>query len=290
MSVRARRGRRLSAALLLLCSVTSLLGCKTLAEAVVFTTGDDPLPASGTVLESGWRIVSYSSSDGITLRGAILQHPTPRPTVVWFHGTGDCAAHNLARARVVFEGGLDLFLAEYRGYGGCAGTPSEAGLIADGRAALNAVERELGVPEAEAILLGISLGTGVVAALAAEGRGRAAVLIAPYTSIREIVGDVVSMPIARLCVPDLFPSLDRLKQSKQPVLVIHGTADAGIPFAHSERIVRALKSRATLVALEGAGHDDRFEARHWERIAREVAVFSGRPRSRSALGPPLSPQ
>ena len=80
-----------------------------------------PRVQPGTVLDTGWRIVEYESEGAITLRGAFLRHEgsTPRPTVVWFHGTGDCAARNLARARIVFDGGLDVFVAEYRGYGGC---------------------------------------------------------------------------------------------------------------------------------------------------------------------------
>jgi fermentation-respiration switch protein FrsA (DUF1100 family) len=264
------------------------LGCRPLAEAILFSSADTRLEARDP-RTAGWRIVDYPTADGLILRGAILEHDDPLAVVVWFHGTGDCVAHNLERARALHEARLSLFLAEYRGYGGCPGDPSEPGLIADGRAALAAARRELGVEEADAVLLGVSLGTGVASALAAEGRGRAAVLIAPYTSIRDVAADRVGTALAAWCVPDLFPSLERLRRARQPVVVIHGTADAGIPFAHAERIAKALGERATLLPLEGAGHDDRFEPRHWRQVADAVQSALATPTGQATPVPP-SPQ
>ena len=36
----------------------------------------------------------------------------------------------------------------------------------------------------------------------------------------------------------------------------HGTADAEVPFRHVEELAEAAGSRATLVRLEGLGHND----------------------------------
>ena len=54
---------------------------------------------------------------------------------------------------------------DYRGFGDSTGTPSEPGLIADARAIWDYVTEQGG---GEIILMGQSLGTGVVAGLAGE--------------------------------------------------------------------------------------------------------------------------
>ena len=54
---------------------------------------------------------------------------------------------------------------DYRGFGDSTGTPSEPGLISDARAVWDYV---IGIGGEEVILMGQSLGTGVVAGLAGE--------------------------------------------------------------------------------------------------------------------------
>ncbi|MDX3775483.1 alpha/beta fold hydrolase [Chromatiaceae bacterium AAb-1] len=48
--------------------------------------------------------------------------------------------------------------------------------------------------------------------------------------------------------------LDRLQEIKQPTLIIHGTDDIVLPYAHAEALYEAL-SNARLVKLEGTGHE-----------------------------------
>lgn len=48
--------------------------------------------------------------------------------------------------------------------------------------------------------------------------------------------------------------IDRLKEIKQPVLVIHGTDDIVLPYVHAEALYEALPN-ARLVKLEGTGHE-----------------------------------
>ena len=59
---------------------------------------------------------------------------------------------------------------DYRGFGDSTGTPSEAGLLLDARAAWDYVSSHLGKDSAEdkVLLIGQSLGTGVVAGLAGQ--------------------------------------------------------------------------------------------------------------------------
>src|SRR3546814_20461418 len=76
-------------------------------------------------------------------------------------------------------------MAGYGGDGGNPGSPSEAGMFADGRAWLAALER-LGVPGHAAVLYGESLGSGVVVELAVGTAVAGVVLEAPYPSLADL--------------------------------------------------------------------------------------------------------
>lgn len=68
---------------------------------------------------------------------------------------------------------------------------------------------------------------------------------------------------------DLFPNIDRIKNTHCPVFVIHGIKDEVVPFWHGEELFIAtpVKMRAKPLWVENAGHND-LEAvlRYSERI------------------------
>ena len=64
--------------------------------------------------------------------------------------------------------GLQVFLFDYRGYGGNEGTPTEAGLRADADAARSYLIQRGDVDPSRLIYFGESLGTTLAIALAAE--------------------------------------------------------------------------------------------------------------------------
>src|SRR5437899_12871478 len=65
-------------------------------------------------------------------------HMPPRddnPVVIYFHGNGGSLRLRVDRFRKLAAAGIGLIGLSYRGYGGSSGKPTEAGLIADARAA-----------------------------------------------------------------------------------------------------------------------------------------------------------
>ena len=247
------------------------VGCY-VSRSIIFPGSPTALPAPGAALDSGVRVVGYRSEDGVELRGLLVAGAGegPRPALVYFHGNAESAADNLDVARALAAEGPDVLVAEYRGYGGCPGSPCEEGLVADGRAAIDAAARELGRPAAELVLVGRSLGTGVVARLLAEGHGAGAALISPYTSIYEVACAIAPRPLVWLAVHDRFDSLAHLRGwSRSPLLVIHGDEDEVIPFAMGEELARAAGAR--FIPLRGVGHNDLF-LRSGRLVAREIAA------------------
>jgi pimeloyl-ACP methyl ester carboxylesterase len=72
----------------------------------------------------------------------------------------------------------------------------------------------------------------------------------------------------RFLIRDRFDTLDALGGTEVPALILHGRRDEVIPFAHGERLHRALP-RSVFVACD-AGHNDLPppELDYWAEIER----------------------
>jgi hypothetical protein len=146
--------------------------------------------------------------------------------------------------------GWGVVLASYRGYSGNPGSPSETGFMEDARAVLAAVTPQVG----PIILWGHSLGSGVAARMASEKRGAGLVLESPYTSVVAMAAAQYPYIPVRLLSRDPFDTLSLVPGIQIPVLIFHSRDDPTIPFAMGQELANRFGSRATFVAMTGAGH------------------------------------
>ena len=205
-------------------------------------------------LGSRVRVLSFRTADGLTLRAAwVSAGAAGAPVAVYFHGNAEAAVQNLPLAAALADGGVDMVLAEYRGYGGQPGRPTEDGLCADGAALLAALARE-GVAAGRLVLVGRSLGTGVAVELARRSPPSRLVLVSPYTSFPDLGRSLVG-PLAPLLVPDRFDNLGKIGVLACPVTILHGTRDEVVPFRMGEALARAGKG-VRFLPLEGRTHND----------------------------------
>ncbi len=187
----------------------------------------------------------------------IAWHIAPRagaPVVLHFHGNGGALHYRVAHFRELTADGLGLLALSYRGYGGSSGHPTEAGLIADARAAYDYAAARY-KPE-RLVLWGESLGSGVAVALASERRVAAVVLEAPFTSAADIAADVYPYIPVRLLMKDQFHSDLRIAKVTAPVLVMHGERDAIVPIRFGERLYELVVSPKRFVRFPDGGHED----------------------------------
>ena len=89
------------------------------------------------------------------------------------------------KARPYLDAGFGVLLTTWRGFSSNPGRPDEAGLYADGRAALSYVNSK-GVPNERLVLYGESLGTGIAVQLATETDTAARTGKAPPDSARNL--------------------------------------------------------------------------------------------------------
>ncbi|MGD0189213.1 MAG: alpha/beta fold hydrolase [Rhizomicrobium sp.] len=192
-------------------------------------------------------------NDGTRLR--IWESGPPdkgKPTVVFFYGNAGTLSDFAPAGEEMHAQGYGIVLGSYRGYSGNPGEPSEQGLFADARAILAALPHGYG----PVVVWGQSLGTGVAARMAAEGRASGLILQSPYTAVVDIAAMQYPLFPVRLLDRDPFDTLSLVPKIKIPVLIIHGTNDWNVPFWMGQKLKDALAAKATLVPIEHGGHDD----------------------------------
>lgn len=223
-----------------------------LVRSMIFPAAQTPFPEPRA--GEGWSVARYETTDGVRLAGASFPAPSSdAPVLLYFHGNAEAAAHNLLLADDLRARGFGVFLAEYRGYGGLPGSPSEEGLYADGEAALSELAR-LGIPPSRVVLVGRSLGSGVAVELATRHRVAAVVLVSAYTSLVDM-GRIVAGPLAPFVVRDRFDSLSKVGHVGAPLVLLHGSLDDVVPVAMGRRLAAA-RPDARWVEVAGTSHNE----------------------------------
>jgi len=216
-----------------------------------------PPPALNSV--PGFQDVRVRTEDGLDLRSLYRAAQGDRPTLLFFHGNADGLSGALQATAGLVRHGYGLFLLEYRGYAHNPGSPSEEGLYADGRGALRWLE-EHGVASTSIVLVGNSLGSGVAVELAATHRVAGLVVISAYTALPDVAAGAFPLVPVRLLMRDRFDNLGKLDRVTVPILVLHGTHDRTIPYAHAVALTTAAGPRATLETFQGSGHELVYDA------------------------------
>lgn len=192
-------------------------------------------------------------------------------TVLLLHGNGEDLQQRSLIAERLADEGYGVLQAEYRGFAGNPGRPSENGLYADGRAAM-AILESTGHP---IIIHGFSLGTGVAVQLAAERSCAGLILEAPFTSVVAVAKKHLGWLPLRLLVRDHYDNLAKIARINLPVLIYGGDKDRVIPPSHFEQLHRAARY-SRLVLLEGAGHTDAWEAGGEQHVLAFMRQIDGR--------------
>ncbi len=181
----------------------------------------------------------------------------PFPLAVVIHGGYWKANYNLIHtghmSLALTEQGIATWTVEYRRVGDPGG-----GWPATGHDVARAVEftAELPVDYGRVVLVGHSAG-GQLALWAAKRAKLPVVALAPVSDVRESAArNGPEGAAARFMPAEHFAEASPLELLPLgvPQVLVHGTADASVPYAMSERYVEAAGGEAELVTLEGSGH------------------------------------
>jgi fermentation-respiration switch protein FrsA (DUF1100 family) len=198
------------------------------------------------------REVALTSADGTRLSAWYVPAQAGRPLVIYFQGNAGGLDLRAERFRKLTGNGTGLLALNYRGYGGSSGSPSEAGFIADARAAYDFAAKE--VPAARIVAFGESLGTGVAVALASERQVGALILDAPFTSAADVGAAAYRFIPVHWFMRDPFYSDRRIGKVHAPLLVLHGERDRIVPIGFGERLFTLANEPKRMVRFPEGGH------------------------------------
>ena len=106
------------------------------------------------------------------------------------------------------------------------------------------------------ILWGQSLGSGVAARMASEGRAKALILQSPYTAVVDVAAWRFPIYPVRWVMRDRFNTFALVPKIKIPVLIMHGMTDDVVPFDMGVTLSHRFGAEATFVAIPNRGHND----------------------------------
>jgi uncharacterized protein len=237
---------------------------------LIYLPSTAPVPPAGHVLP-GARDVTLHTADGLALGAWLVpprqpadlppDQPARRPTgtVAVLVASGNAGDRSLRAplAAALAGRGLTVLLFDYRGYGGNPGSPTEAGLALDVRAAHRFLTEDAGVPPDRLLYYGESLGAAVVTELATEHRPAGLVLRSPFVDLAA-VGRVhyPLLPVGAL-LKDRFPVAEHIARVDAPTAVVYGTRDSVVPPEQSRAVAEAARPPARTVEIPGADHNDR---------------------------------
>jgi uncharacterized protein len=201
--------------------------------------------------------VSFPSADGTKLHGWYVEHPQPKAVILYCHGNGTHVAYTaefLAEMRDEFQ--VSIFAFDYRGYGRSEGKPAEKGILEDAEAAQEWLAKRAGIDKKDIVLMGRSLGGGIVLHLAAENGARGVILQNTFTSLHDAAASHYPWVPVRLLMKNRYDSLSRIGRYSGPIFISHGTADRIIPFAHGQKLFAAATGPKEFFEIAGGDHND----------------------------------
>jgi len=215
---------------------------------------DEPHP--GLYGLDGVSPVRLLTADGLSiLAWRAAPADASKPVLVLYHGNAGHLGDRAEKVRFYLDRGYGLLMPTWRYNAGAGGFPTEEGLLADARAALDHLAGE-GVDASRIVLYGESLGTGLAVAMAAERPVAAVILEAPYSSVVDVAADRYPFAPVRRLIKAHYDSTARIGRVLAPILIAHGSDDRIIPLRFAQKLATAAPEGTELQIFEGAGHTD----------------------------------
>lgn len=232
---------------------------------------DQTVPTESYLDEMGVTAVVVSSGPDGDLRSLWLEpNAADAPVFLFLHGNAGSHYHRIPIYRALAKDGAAVLGVGYPGYGGNVGTPNESELYQAAQTNYDwLIQKD--IKSDRIIIIGESLGSGVAANLASQNRAAGLVMVAAHSGMDEMAQRQFPIFPARWLVKDAYPNLDHIHRIDMPLIWIHGTRDAVIPFAAGQRLFDVARHPKAAYPIRNAGHNDLW-ASGIDRIIREAST------------------
>ncbi len=239
-----------------------------------------PVAKEADWIGGAWRNVQINASDGVALRGWLVRAKQPNGNgAILLHGVADGRAGIASRARMLSEAGYTVLLPDARGHGVSGGEIVTFGIRESDDLHRWADWFRAEERPAQLFGMGASMGAAILLqSLENDSRFLAAVAECPFADFHDVAYDRVAgkLYLNRWFARGLlFPAIESgiaygrlrygvnladasplraIRNTKVPVLLIHGDEDTNIPASHSEALHAANPAVSQLWIVHGAGH------------------------------------
>jgi len=212
-----------------------------------------PSEVGPAVSVSGFELFPITTTDGERLNAYHHRAEAGEPTVIVFHGNGGTASRMIGHGKALADEGYGVLLAEYRGYAGSTGSPSQAALVEDAVLTYDLLRKADDRPIA---VWGHSLGAAIAVQLADQRPVAAMVLESPFDSVVSMAQQQFWwLPVLYL-LRHPFQSDAVIGNVEAPILIMHGDQDEVVPLEAGKRLHAAAPPKTQFTLIEGAGHNN----------------------------------
>ncbi len=208
----------------------------------------------GLVHQDVW----FETTDGVKLHGWLIRTDDPIATLLYCHGNAGNISYALEHIHALNKLGFEVFIFDYRGFGKSDGTPTEKGTYKDAKAAWTTLVENANVPSRQIVIYGRSLGGAVAAWLASQVTPGGLIVENAFISVPEAGQDIYPIFPSRFMAQFQYNTLEYVKKSRAPILVIHARDDNKIPFRHGESLFSAARAPKRFLEVSG-GHGQAYK-------------------------------
>ena len=202
-----------------------------------------------------------SVANGVSIGCRFYVHSNSSPSILLFHGNGEVVSDYDSIASIYDQMGINLFVADYRGYGSSGGMPTFTNMVSDAHTIFEAFLDILcnNHHTSNVFVMGRSLGSISAIELASSYQQQVNGLIieSGFASILRLLKHL-GFPSEFLDINDIsFPNAAKMRSITLPTLVLHGEYDSLIPVTEARDLFEnTAAKRKRLVIINGADHND----------------------------------
>ena len=199
--------------------------------------------------------------EGVSVSCRFYVNSAGSPSVLYFHGNGEVVSDYDHIAPMYTRLGLNLFVADYRGYGASQGRPTLSNTVSDACAVFSGLQ---GVIRREhycdaVFVMGRSLGSisAVEIAYHHQAEIRGLIIESGFAAFISLLTHLGLSPDSHRIHDSEFPNLAKMRTIASPTLIMHGENDGLIPASEAEALFRgSAAADKRLLIIPGAGHND----------------------------------
>jgi alpha-beta hydrolase superfamily lysophospholipase len=205
--------------------------------------------------------LSVPVGEGIFILCRFYMGHAKGPWILFFHGNGEVVSDYDEISPLYHQEGLNLVVADYRGYGASGGVPTLTDLVQDSHAIFKEVKGELAKRNLRTDLwvMGRSLGSISALELAYSHQEalKGLILESGFPSVARIMVHL-GMPTHGMSLEKIDQAcLERIGKIFLPTLILHGEEDGLVPLQHARDLYQHLGTKEKeLLVIPSATHND----------------------------------